>query len=76
LPFYSSDVEVAQIVRIAKVSAAQEEEAKNKLLDLRARILKGESFAELAMKNSEDPSAQYNGGDLGLCGQRRYGAAI
>lgn len=28
LPFYSSDVEVAQIVRIAKVSAAQEEEAK------------------------------------------------
>ncbi len=69
LPFYSSDVEVAQIVRIAKVSAAQEEEAKNKLLDLRARILKGESFAELAMKNSEDPSAQYNGGDLGYVGR-------
>ncbi len=69
LPFYSSDVEVAQIVRIAKVSAAQEEEAKNKLLDLRARILKGESFADLAMKNSEDPSAQYNGGDLGYVGR-------
>lgn len=28
LPFYSSDVEVAQIVRTAKVSAAQEEEAR------------------------------------------------
>lgn len=69
LPFYSSDVEVAQIVRVAKVSAAQEEEAKNKLLDLRARILKGESFEELAMKNSEDPSAQYNGGDLGYVGR-------
>lgn len=69
LPFYSSDVEVAQIVRIAKVSASQEDEARKKLLDLRERILKGESFAELAMKNSEDPSAQYNGGDLGYVGR-------
>ncbi|MDZ7650776.1 MAG: peptidylprolyl isomerase [Cytophagales bacterium] len=69
LPFYSSDVEVAQIVRVAKVSSSQEEEAKNKLLDLRASILKGEDFAALAMKNSEDPSAQYNGGDLGYVGR-------
>lgn len=69
LPFYSSDVEVAQIVRIAKVSTSQEDEARKKLLDLRERILKGESFAELAMKNSEDPSAQYNGGDLGYVGR-------
>jgi peptidyl-prolyl cis-trans isomerase SurA len=69
LPFYSSDVEVAQIVRVAKVSTAQEDEARRKLLDLRERILKGESFAELAMKNSEDPSAQYNGGDLGYVGR-------
>lgn len=69
LPFYSSDVEVAQIVRVAKVSTAQEDEARRKLLDLRERILKGESFAELAMKNSEDQSAQYNGGDLGYVGR-------
>jgi peptidyl-prolyl cis-trans isomerase SurA len=69
LPFYSSDVEVAQIVRVAKVSAAQEEEARKKLTDLRDRILKGESFIELAMKNSEDPSAQYNGGELGYVGR-------
>lgn len=69
LPFYSSDVEVAQIVRTAKVSAAQEEEARKKLLDLRERLLKGENFTELAMKNSEDPSAQYNGGELGYVGR-------
>jgi peptidyl-prolyl cis-trans isomerase SurA len=31
--------------------------------------LKGENFTELAMKNSEDPSAQYNGGDLGYVGR-------
>lgn len=69
LPFYSSDVEVAQIVRTAKVSAAQEEEARRKLLDLRERLLKGENFTELAMKNSEDQSAQYNGGELGYVGR-------
>lgn len=69
LPFYSSDVEVAQIVRVAKVSAEQEDEARKKLADLRERILNGESFIELAMKNSEDPSAQYNGGELGYVGR-------
>ncbi|TXI69536.1 MAG: peptidylprolyl isomerase [Cyclobacteriaceae bacterium] len=69
LPFYSSDVEVAQIVRTAKVSAAQEEEARKKLIDLRERLLKGENFTELAMKNSEDQSAQYNGGELGYVGR-------
>ncbi len=69
LPFYSSDVEVAQIVRVAKVSNAQKEEAKRKLNELRERVLKGENFNELATKNSEDPSAQYNGGDMGYVGR-------
>lgn len=69
LPFYSSDVEVAQIVRTAKVSAAQEEEARKKLIDIRERLLKGENFTELAMKNSEDQSAKYNGGELGYVGR-------
>ena len=57
LPFYSSDVEVAQIVRVAKVSAAQEQEAIKKLHELRDRILQGENFNQLAAKYSEDPSA-------------------
>jgi peptidyl-prolyl cis-trans isomerase SurA len=69
LPFYSSDVEVAQIVRVAKVSNSQKEEAKRKLSELRDRILKGENFNELAVKNSEDPTAQYNGGELGYVGR-------
>lgn len=69
LPFYSSDVEVGQIVRVAKVSNTQKDEAKRKLTDLRERILKGENFNELALKNSEDPSAQYNGGEMGYVGR-------
>lgn len=69
LPFYSSDVEVAQIVRVAKESAAQEQEAIKKLHELRDRILQGENFNQLAVKYSEDPSAQYNGGEMGYVGR-------
>lgn len=69
LPFYSSDVEVAQLVRVAKVSNSQKEEAKRKLTELREQILKGENFNQLAIKNSEDPSAQYNGGEMGYVGR-------
>lgn len=69
LPFYSSDVEVAQIVKIAKVSESQKEETKAKLREIRDRILKGEDFNELAKKYSEDPSAQMNGGDMDYVGR-------
>jgi peptidyl-prolyl cis-trans isomerase SurA len=69
LPFFSSDVEVAQIVRVAKVSESQEQLTIARLHDLRERILKGENFTELAMKNSDDPSAQYNGGEMGYVGR-------
>ena len=69
LPYYNSDVEVAQIVRKAKVSDAQKTEARQKLTGLREQILKGADFNELAKKFSEDPSAQYNGGDMGYVGR-------
>lgn len=69
LPYYNSDVEVAQLVRKAKVSDAQKTEARKKLMGLREQILKGADFNELAKKNSEDPSAQYNGGEMGYVGR-------
>ena len=69
LPYYNSDVEVAQIVRKAKVSDAQKAAARLKLMGLRDQILKGGDFGELAKKNSEDPSAQYNGGEMGYVGR-------
>ena len=69
LPFYSSDVEVAQIVSIAKVSNSQKEETKRKLSELRERILNGENFNELAKKYSEEPAAQMSGGELGYVGR-------
>ncbi|MFM7430014.1 MAG: peptidylprolyl isomerase [Flammeovirgaceae bacterium] len=69
LPFYSSDVQIGQIVRIAKISSQQEEEAKRRLSELRDRILAGESFNDLALKYSEDPSARQNGGEMGFVGR-------
>jgi len=69
LPYYSSDVQIGQIVKIAKISAAQEEEAKRRLNELRDRILAGENFNELALKFSEDPSARQNGGEMGFVGR-------
>lgn len=69
LPFYSSDVEVSQIVKVAKISPSQEEEAKKELNSIRDQILGGASFSELAKKYSHDPSAQQNGGDMGYVGR-------
>jgi len=69
LPFYSSDVEVAQIVKIAKISPEQKEETRRRLSELRDRILKGENFNELAVKYSDDPTAQQGGGELGYVGR-------
>jgi len=69
LPYYDSDVEIGQIVRVAKVSPAQKEETKARLMDIRSRILAGENFAELAKKYSEDPSVVSNGGEMGTVGR-------
>jgi peptidyl-prolyl cis-trans isomerase SurA len=69
LPYFSASVEVGQIVKIAETSASQKEATKNKLLDLRTRILTGEDFATLAKKNSDDPSVLSNGGDMGWVGR-------
>lgn len=69
LPFYSADVVVAQIVKKAQISETQKLETKHKLSEIRDRILNGEDFHELARKYSEDPSAQYNAGEMGYVGR-------
>ena len=69
LPYYDSDVEIGQIVRIAKVSPAQKEDTRRRLNDLRDRILSGENFNKLAQQYSEDPSAASNGGEMGTVGR-------
>jgi peptidyl-prolyl cis-trans isomerase SurA len=69
LPFFSAEVEVAQIVKIAEVSEAQKEQTRRELIEIRNRILAGEDFATLAKKYSADPSVAVNGGDMGFVGR-------
>ncbi|UOG74153.1 peptidylprolyl isomerase [Hymenobacter tibetensis] len=66
LPYYSTEVEVGQIIKFAKVNSAAKQAAQAKLNDLRARILAGESFETLAKQFSEDPGSGAQGGYLGF----------
>jgi len=69
LPYFSAEVEVAQIVRKAKVNQTQKEQVKRQLMEIRDRLLAGEDFATLAKKYSDDPSVTYNGGSMNWVGR-------
>jgi peptidyl-prolyl cis-trans isomerase SurA len=54
-------------VRNLKNSKAQNDaEAKTKIVDIEARLKRGEDFAMLASNYSEDPATAGNGGDMGF----------
>lgn len=66
LPYFSTEVSLAQIVKLPSVSKVQKDEVTKKLLDLRAQIMDGADFEELARKHSEEPAAASTGGNLGF----------
>lgn len=66
LPYFSSEVEVGEIVVYPEVNEAEKNKARQKLESLRARIVEeGEDFATLAGKYSDDFGSARIGGDLG-----------
>lgn len=71
LPYFSASVEVAQIVKIAKVSEEQKNKTHAELIDVRNQILAGEDFTTLAKKYSHDPTVISNGGDMGWSARGR-----
>ena len=64
IPTIDAQVEIQQIVAYPPLSEDAIFEVKEKLLELRKRIMDGESFETLAILYSEGPSAS-NGGDIG-----------
>ncbi len=72
LPYYSTEVAVAQIVKQPTVSRTQKEETRKKLLEIRERILDGEDFGALAKEHSQDPGSAVAGGELGFVNRGQF----
>ena len=71
IPNIDAEVELEQIVVYPVLSEDAVYEVRQKLLDLRKRIMEGESFETLAILYSTDGSAS-NGGEIG---RRHFGNA-
>lgn len=70
LPYYSTEVEVGQIIKFAQVNQKAKQETQAKLNDIRARIQGGEDFEKLAKEFSQDPGSAAQGGYLGFFKRR------
>ncbi len=65
IPFVDAEVELNQIVIYPASNEQAIFDVKEKLLDLRQRILNGESFLKLSAMYSEDLKSSARGGDIG-----------
>ncbi|MBR4469267.1 MAG: peptidylprolyl isomerase [Bacteroidales bacterium] len=73
LPMIDSDYEIVQIVKRPPVSIDEKLQVKDRLYQIRKRILDGESsFATMAVLYSEDPGSSRQGGELGFAGKGVY----
>lgn len=64
LPYFSEEVEVSQLVKIAKIGKSQKQEVESKLFDLKRQIEGGIEFGTLAEEHSMDPGSAKTGGEL------------
>jgi len=64
IPYVNAEVEINQILIYPSTSEEAVYEVRQKLLDIRQRIINGEKFATLAVLYSEGPSAP-KGGEIG-----------
>lgn len=66
IPIIEEQLEYQQIVIYPVMSEQNKLEAREKIEGIRNRIIKGESFATLAVLYSEDPGSALKGGELGF----------
>ncbi|MCP4520259.1 MAG: peptidylprolyl isomerase [Cytophagales bacterium] len=66
LPYFSTELEVGQIVIKPRAGTASKKKAKTLLEGLKNQIKNGTDFSELAKKHSQDPGSAPYGGELGF----------
>jgi len=70
LPYFSTEVSVAQIVKDIEAGETQKNKVKNLLNDIRDRISNGSTtFSEMAKLYSQDPGSASRGGELSFFGR-------
>jgi peptidyl-prolyl cis-trans isomerase SurA len=69
LPIIKTEYVIAEIVKNPPISVEERIRVKEQLLELRKRILQGESFSTLAILYSQDPGSAKKGGELGFYGR-------
>jgi peptidyl-prolyl cis-trans isomerase SurA len=69
LPIIKTEYVIAEIVKKPPISVEERIRVKEQLLELRKRILQGESFSTLAILYSQDPGTAKKGGELGFYGR-------
>lgn len=73
IPMVEPQYEIAQIVKRPPVSIDEKLQVKNRLYQIRKRILEGESsFSTMAVLYSEDPGSASRGGELGFTGRGEF----
>jgi len=66
LPYFNAEVEIREIVYKPKVNPAERAKALARAEEVRLKLTRGEDFASLAKRYSDDPGSAAQGGDLGL----------
>ncbi|MCK9447649.1 MAG: peptidylprolyl isomerase [Bacteroidales bacterium] len=69
IPNVPTEYEVVQLVKKPPISLDDKMEVRERLNEMRERILAGERFSTLAVLYSEDPGSARKGGELGFYGR-------
>jgi peptidyl-prolyl cis-trans isomerase SurA len=69
IPMVNTEYEIAHIVKKPPITIDEKLAVRERLHEIRKRILDGERFSTLAILYSEDPGSARKGGELGLYGR-------
>lgn len=72
IPMINAEYEIAQLVKKPPITLDEKLAVKDRLYQLRSRILKGDRFSTLALLYSEDPGSARKGGELGFHGRGEF----